>query len=129
MKKQNIGFAIRSFALPLLLLSACTTEPAKTSTQWTVKATTEGQRKIWVTKPDGSQQCAPKSSVLSPALAAQQLKVSGVPVFEFKTGSDGKMHIQKCGAPTGRTVDLEISRNDISRALSLGYVTKSTAEE
>lgn len=120
---------LAKFIIASFLLTACASATQKAPTKWNVKATTEGQQKIWVSKPDGSRQCAPKGKALSPSLAAEQLKGVGVPVFEARNGNDGKMYIQKCGSPTGSTVDLEISRRDITKALSLGFVTKSTVAE
>lgn len=113
------------YGLSGLFLAACATEQ-KHPTVWKVKTSTESQGKIWVTKADGSLQCKPKTKALSPAQAAEQLKVAGIPVFQSKSGHDGKMHAQKCGAPTGSTVDLEISRPDLTKALGLGYVTKGS---
>ena len=110
-----------------LMLSACVSAPQKPESSWTVKASTESQQRIWVTQPDGSRQCAPKSAKVSPEGAAQQLKASGIIVFQAKLGNDGRMRIQKCGSPTGATVDLEIARVDLPKALSLGFVTKTSA--
>lgn len=127
MTKQFIRQAV---VIPLLLSAlACTSAPQKPESTWTVKATTQSQQRIWVTKPDGSRQCAPKSASITPSGAAQQLKAAGIMVFQFKPGNDGHMRIQKCGSPTGATVDLEISRFDLPTALSKGYVTKSNTSE
>ncbi|HEY8279856.1 MAG TPA: hypothetical protein VIH99_09545 [Bdellovibrionota bacterium] len=111
-----------------IFLGACTSAQ-QNSKQWKVKATTASQQKIWVTKSDGSRQCAPKKGILTPEKAATQLQGAGVVVFQSRAGSDGQMHAQKCGQPTGTTVDVEISRPDIQRALGLGFVTLETAQE
>ncbi len=111
--------------LASLFFAACTSAQQKSPTQWKVKATTESQKKIWVTKADGSRQCG-KNLALSPDLAAQQLKAAGILVFDSRAGDDGQMHAQKCGAPTGGTVEAEISQLDLTKALRLGYVSKST---
>lgn len=110
-----------------VLLTACTTEQKKPDTQWKVKTTTESEQKIWVTRADGSRQCAPKKAkVPTPAAVAEQMKASGILVFQARSGNDGQMHAQKCGAPTGRTVELEISRMDLTKALQMGFVSRST---
>lgn len=108
--------------------SACVTAEQKPA-KWDVKATTASQQKIWVTKSDGSTQCGGKKGALSPAMAAQQLKQAGIMVFQSKPGTDGQMHAQKCGAPTGATVDVEISRVDLRKALGYGFVSKETASQ
>jgi len=107
-------------------LVACST--AEQKPVWTVKASTAGQQKIWVTKADGSVQCSKKGAISSD-FASRQLKAAGVIVFQSKNGHDGQMRAQKCGAPTGTTVDAEISRVDLRKALELGYVSKTTANQ
>ncbi len=118
---------ISCLVVPLILgtFSACVTAEQKQDSKWEVKATTASQQKVWITKSDGSRQCEGRKGALSPALAAQQLKQAGIMVFRAKTGTDGQMHAQKCGAATGATVDLEISRMDVRKALEFGFVTKS----
>ena len=123
MKKAAFLFAL---ALPI---SASTHAVQKPEKKWTVKTTTESSQKIWVTRPDGSKQCAPNKGVASPEQVAGQLQAAGILVFQSRSGTDGQMRIQKCGAPTGRTVDLEISRPDLAKALSLGFVSKTTVSE
>lgn len=110
-------------------LGACVTAEQKDETKWEVKATTASQQKIWVTKSDGSRQCAGRKGAISPAAAAQQLKQAGVMVFQARAGSDGQMHAQKCGSPTGATVEVEISRIDLRKALGLGFVSRDTAAQ
>lgn len=108
--------------------SACVTAEQKPG-KWEVKATTASQQKIWVTKSDGSTQCGGKKGALSHTSAAQQLKQAGILVYQSKAGTDGQMHAQKCGAPTGATVDVEISRVDLRKALGFGFVSKETAAQ
>jgi len=108
-------------------VSACTSAEQKPTSEWTVKATTASQEKIWVTKPDGSRQCAGSKGSISPDFAARQLKAAGVIVFQSKTGNDGQMRAQKCGSTTGNTVDVEISRVDLRKALTLGYVSTANS--
>lgn len=115
------------FALVMILFfAACTHAVQKEETQWRVKASTESQQRIWVTRADGSRQCDKNKGVASPAQVAQQVQNAGILVYSSRTGVDGQMHAQRCGSPTGRTVDLEISRVDIRKALALGFVTKGS---
>lgn len=109
----------------LFVSTGCTTEQVD-KREWKVKATTENEQKIWVMKADGSRQCEKKAvQPLSPKKAALDLQAAGIPVFASQAGQDGKMHSQRCGAPTGGTVELQISRGDLTKALAQGYVTKA----
>lgn len=109
---------------PAFVLAACTSAEQKPESQWTVKATTASQQKVWVSKDDGSRQCAGKKGAISPEFAMRQLKAAGVIAFQSKNGNDGQMRAQKCGSPTGNTVDVEISRADLRKALAMGYVSR-----
>jgi hypothetical protein len=126
--RKEMMSASKIIVLLSLALSGCAAEQ-KQPTQWKVKTTTESQQKIWVTKSDGSLQCKPKAKALTPDAAAAQLKSAGIPVFQSRSGNDGQMHAQRCGSPTGATVDLEISRIDLTKALGRGFVTKTSAAE
>ncbi len=112
-----------------VVLSACVSaeqnpEPKK----WEVKATRSSEGKLWVSKSDGSKQCE-KGAKYSPESAAQELKKAGVMVFQFRNGSDGRIHPTVCGAASGNTVDLEIAEVDSPRAQKLGYrVLKASAQ-
>jgi len=122
------GGALNKVCLILLSLAfaACTHEVKKPEKRWTVTAKTESEQRIWVTRADGSRQCA-KQRVPSPEEVVRQVQGAGIMVFQSRSGNDGQMHAQRCGSPTGRTVDLEISRPDLTKALALGFVTKEDA--
>jgi hypothetical protein len=83
----------------------------------------ESDNRVWISKLDGSKQCE-AASKLTPKIAAEQLKGAGVVVFNARAGNDGKMHISKCGAPTGKTVELEISEMDLGKVKSHGFTVK-----
>lgn len=110
--------------LAALTLTACATEQKKPEAKWEVTVTKEGEKKVWIWKHDGSKQCDAPSK-FTPAAAAQSLKQSGVMVYQFKNGSDGMMYPSSCGSNTGKTVELEISRNDLVKALKSGYQSKT----
>jgi hypothetical protein len=76
-------------------------------------------------KADGSRQCEGRASALTPKAAAEELKKAGVAVYNARAGNDGKMHITKCGSPTGKTVELEITEIDLGRVRALGYSVKT----
>lgn len=109
--------------LALLFLTSCATEEKKPEAQWQVKVTKEGEKKVWVWKSDGSKQCDAPAK-LSPSRAAQDLKQSGVLVYQYRSGNDGMMYPSVCGAGTGATVELEISQNDLLKALKAGFKAK-----
>jgi hypothetical protein len=111
------------FLLLALPFAACTHEVQKPETTWKVKASTESEKHVWVTRADGSRQCDSRK-VATPEQIAQQVQSAGVMVFQSRTGNDGQMHAQRCGSPTGRTTDLEIAMPDLRKVLALGFVTK-----
>jgi len=121
--QKIISILVISFALV-----ACTHAMQKQQTQWQVKTSTQSEQKIWVTRADGTRQCG-KERPPNPGLIAAQVQGAGVIVFQSRSGSDGQMHAQECGAPTGRTVDLQISRTDIQAVMNLGFVTKDSSLE
>lgn len=110
-------------------LGACVSAEQKPSSNWQVKTTTASQQTVWVAKGDGSKQCGPKTGITTPGMAAAEAKQAGIIVHKAKAGNDGRMRSQQCGQPTGATVELEISRNDLRKALSLGFVSKETASQ
>ena len=76
---------------------------------------------VWITRPDGAQSCSAGSGQ-SLEDGAAELRKSKVRVLESRKGSDGKMHMQMCGAPTGSTNAYLIPNEDLSRAVAQGYV-------
>jgi hypothetical protein len=81
---------------------------------------TSSSESIWITRPDGAQQCAPGSGQ-SLEDSAQQLKSAQVHVLNSQKGSDSKMHAQICGIPSGKTNTFQIPKDDLSKASGLGY--------
>ncbi|MGZ3693407.1 MAG: hypothetical protein ACXWQO_04400 [Bdellovibrionota bacterium] len=107
----------------LLGIVACTTAVQKPENRWEVKVKKESDNRVWISKADGSKQCEPPSK-MTPKAAAEALKSAGILVFDARSGNDGKMHIAKCGAPTGKTIDLEISEMDLGKIKAHGYTVK-----
>lgn len=106
--------------LAIFLFVSCAAEQKAPQGKWEVKVTKESDQKIWVWKPDGSKQCDAPSK-FTPERAAQEFRKTGISVFQFRKGSDGMMYPSVCGAGTGSTVELEISKMDLVKALQLGY--------
>jgi hypothetical protein len=76
---------------------------------------------VWVTRGDGAQSCTPGSGQ-SLDDGANELRKSKVRVLESRKGSDGKMHAQMCGLPSGSTNAYLIPKDDLPQAVALGYV-------
>ncbi len=110
----------------LVILTSCASAEQKPEKKWEVKVSTKGEPKIWVTKLDGSKQCEPNSAQFSPEEAAKALKGMGILVYQFRSGNDGMMRTAVCGASTGNTVDLEISRKDLAKAQAQGFQPMKT---
>lgn len=102
-------------------LVGCAAEQKQPEKKWEVKVTKGSEPKTWVSKTDGSRQCEKDSATLKPESAMQELKNAGVMVYQARNGHDGMMHTTVCGASTGGTIDVEISRVDLPKAQSLGY--------
>lgn len=111
---------IRLLTLFPLVLAACTSTQQQPESKWNVKAKTSTDARVWVRKSDGSRQCEGAGKI-TPKSAANELAKAGVMVYLARAGSDGRMYTSVCGAPTGKTVDLEISGNDIQKATALGF--------
>ena len=52
---------------------------------------------------------------------ATELKDAHVRVISSQKGSDRKMHAQMCGLPSGHTNAYEIAKDDLGKAMVLGY--------
>jgi hypothetical protein len=76
---------------------------------------------IWVTRADGARSCSPNSGQ-SLEDGAAQLRGAHVRVLDSAKGSDGKLHAQMCGAPTGKTNAYLIPKEDLPLAVAQGYV-------
>lgn len=75
---------------------------------------------IWITRKDGATSCGTtKAQTLEEG--ASELQRNGVKVLGSRKGNDGKMHAQACGMPTGSLNAYEISRDDLPKALMLGF--------
>ncbi len=114
---QNFCLAI----LVLGILTACSGAEQKPEKRWDVTVSKASDARVWVSRSDGSKQCAENPPSLTPESATQSLKKRGVAVFQARTGNDGMIRTAVCGASTGNTVDLEISRLDLPKAQAQGY--------
>lgn len=76
---------------------------------------------VEVFKPDGSRQCEPDSGT-PPAAMRAELEAAGVTVHAARTGSDGMMYPQVCGALTGRINVFTIDPAALDDARALGFM-------
>jgi hypothetical protein len=76
--------------------------------------------RITVYKSNGSLQCEPESGVTVTAMG-ETLTAAGISVYSSKNISDGMMHAQVCGAPTGRLNLYEIDEGNLAKAEAMGF--------
>ncbi len=75
-------------------------------------------RKVKVYKYDGSLQCGQGKAVSVEQMGNDLKKVT---VFSSQKKSDGLMHIQVCGSPTGMANVYEIFEADLAKAEKAGF--------
>lgn len=75
---------------------------------------------IWVERMDGEKSCE-QGTAQSLTDGANELKKVGVQVFDSLKGWDGKMRIQMCGVPTGKSNRYLIRKGDLEKAQSIGF--------
>ncbi len=83
-------------------------------------SSSEKKETVWVAKSDGAASCAPESGK-ELAHGADELKKEKIQVLDSRKGSDGKVHIQMCGAPEGTMNFYLIPKKSLPQALALGY--------
>lgn len=76
---------------------------------------------VWVYRKDGGTACGTnKAQTLEQG--ATELSGSGARVLDSHKANDGKMHAMACGLPTGSMNAYQISRADLAKALSIGFI-------
>ena len=73
---------------------------------------------VLVSKPDGSLQCG-MGKAISPEDMEKQL--AGIKVISREKRSDGLMHVQVCGSPTGMLNIYEIPATSLKDAEAKGF--------
>lgn len=90
-----------------------------TKTKWVgEKGEATLNQKVKIYKPDGSLQCGMGQTI--PAEVMQK-ELGDIKVFTAENRSDGLMHIQVCGSPTGMINVFEIQQGDLDQALKKGF--------
>jgi hypothetical protein len=106
-------------AAAVVILGAVTFVAA---TKHTPKALSQPQ--IWVSRPDGSKSCDGQGRPLASDRSA--LEGAGIPVADGKSGDDGLMHVQMCGAETGKVHRFLIPASSLEQAKKLGFQAELT---
>lgn len=76
---------------------------------------------VWVYRKDGGTACGlNKGQTLEQGAA--DLTKSGAHVLDSHKANDGKMHAMACGLPTGSMNAYQISRSDLPKAVSIGFI-------
>ena len=73
----------------------------------------------WVKKSAEAKSCEGEGEPST--LARKELEKGGVQVLEAVTGGDGLMHLQMCGADTGKQHYFRIPQADVAKAKGLGF--------
>jgi len=118
---------ISALIILFLLVSGCSSHSCKIEERTDIVMT--GQEKIsseqkdltkrvFVYKPDGSQQCGQGDKIDLNKMKKELLKIE---VFSSEIKHDGMMRIQVCGAPTGYNNVYEIKQSDLDAATQLGF--------
>jgi len=76
------------------------------------------QLKVKVYKSDGSLQCGMGKKI---PLETMEKELKGIQIFSKSNRNDGLMRIQVCGAPTGDANVYEIKKEDLEKAVKLGF--------
>lgn len=121
MKKLLILFGLS------LILAACSSHPCKIEERTDVKMTGDEKvssakkdltQRVFIYKPDGTLQCGMGSKIDLPTMRKE---LGSIEVFSSASKHDGMMRIQVCGQPTGNSNVFEIKKEDLDKALKLGF--------
>ena len=104
---------------PQALAFASKATPAAASETEALSSSVSGPT-VWVTRPDGAQQCAPGSGQ-SLESSSSELQKAQVHVLSSQKGGDKKFRAQMCGIPSGKTNMFQIPKEDLLKAIALGF--------
>lgn len=74
--------------------------------------------RVRVYKADGTLQCAQGVRV---DIKEMQKDLKDIKIYKSFSENDGMLRIQMCGAPTGNSHVFEIDRDNLAKALALGF--------
>ncbi len=111
--------------MPELDQTQARTSEAKTSAGANIGTATQsgspdetGPLKVRVYKSDGSRQCEKRTGR---SVESMERELAGIPVHHREKRSDGLMHIQVCGSPTGMINIYEIDSSNLKKAEERGF--------
>jgi hypothetical protein len=95
--------------------------PTPTESVTPVNTKSEANSKlIQIYKETGAKQCG-EGDAIPLQKVKEQLTKNKVEPLDAKTQSDGYMHMQVCGAPTGEIHVFTIQKSQLKRATALGF--------
>lgn len=139
METHRILIAVCIFLISLAGLSACSSRPCReprlpeldqtqvrangrtgtvAATPPPLKTEESGPLRIRVYKSDGSRQCEKRTGR---SVESMERELAGIPVHHREKRSDGLMHIQVCGSPTGMINIYEIDSSNLKKAEERGF--------
>lgn len=121
-KKYLAGFKFLILVGLVFINTSCADKPCrdmKATTQAVgVPTMNQGKDTVRIFKYDGSLQCGTGKAI---AIEEMQKELKDIKVYSAVNKNDGQMRIQLCGSPTGQANIYEIDRENLTKALSLGF--------
>lgn len=81
------------------------------------------RQSVWVYRSAGEQSCEKESGQPMSELIVEMDSI-GVNVLESKVEKDGKMHIQMCGADTGKLNYIRVTKENAFKLVNRGFKEK-----
>lgn len=124
---KNLIYKMLQLFLTVLFVSACSSQPCKieertdivmTGNEKVSSANKDMTQRVFIYKPDGSQQCGMGEKI---DVNEMKKELGKIQVFSQESKHDGMMRIQVCGQPTGQCNVYEIALKDFDEAAKLGF--------
>jgi len=115
-------YSVSLVVISVALLSSCSFSGKKNPDLADGSETAQAAEsaKLWVVKSDRSKSCEATSGI-SVDTDQESLSKKSVQVFESRKGDDGQMHVQMCGADTGKLNAYLILESDLEKAKEVGF--------
>lgn len=117
--------SVWAFGGLLMVVCGCANTPCHMANAGEVKtvaampnSSESAANKVFVFKSDGSLQCGKKKST---PVKEMEKDLKDITVLSSRSENDGLMHVQMCGAATGKINVFEISEKDLLKAETLGF--------
>lgn len=112
-----IGFAFLSACATGHCRKIRTTEKGSATVTEVADSKNE-KKKVKVFKYDGSLQCGMGKQI---PLDTMKKELGNITVYSSENKNDGLVHIQMCGSNTGKANVFEIDRDNLEKAMKLGF--------